>query len=303
MNLLHVPFQPEDDWTAIAEQIGEVTASPFRMQRALAAAGGCINSAVILEGKELRCFVKLNRASRLAMFEAEAAGLAELAGAGALRVPRPLCWGADQTRSWLVLEYLHITRHGADWGRLGAGLADLHRHVSPHFGWKRDNTIGATLQINARSSDWVAFWRDRRLGFQLQLAERNCHRGRVQSLGAQLLERLGDFFTDYRPTASLLHGDLWSGNAAFVTNGEPVIFDPAVYYGDRETDLAMSELFGGFPPAFHSAYRSAWPLDAGYSVRRRLYQLYHLLNHLNLFGSGYRADCEATMAALLSDLR
>lgn len=186
---------------------------------------------------------------------------------------------------------------------LGHQLAALHRQPRPYFGWHRDNAIGSTPQLNGRHDDWIEFWRERRLGFQLDLAGRNGHCGSLQRQGEQLRARLAGLFEGYRPTPALLHGDLWSGNAASIADGQPVIFDPAVYYGDREADLAMTELFGGFPERFYAAYREALPLEAGYASRRTLYNLYHALNHLNLFGSGYRAQAEGMIAQLLAELR
>ena len=133
---------------------------------------------------------------------------------------------------------------------------------------------------------WVDFFREHRLRFQLNLAAQNGYGGELQQLGAGLAERLPELFDGYEPVASLCHGDLWGGNWG-VADGEPVIFDPAVYYGDRESDIAMTMLFGGFGRSFYRAYEQAWPMERGNERRLRLYQLYHVLNHLNLFGSGY----------------
>jgi fructosamine-3-kinase len=180
-------------------------------------------------------------------------------------------------------------------------LAALHRIEGNRFGWWRGNHIGATPQPNDPSPDWPDFWRQRRLGFQLDLAARQGHRGRLQGLGERLLERLPALL-DHRPRPSLLHGDLWGGNLAYDPDGRPVVFDPAVYHGDREADLAMTELFGGFPSRFYAAYQAAWPLDPAYRVRKVLYNLYHVLNHLNLFGGGYLTQAEGMMQRLLAAL-
>ena len=180
---------------------------------------------------------------------------------------------------------------------LGARLANLHRSRVAQFGWHIDNTIGSTPQRNAWSDDWLAFYLEHRLQFQLQLAEKNGYGGNLQLEGHRLLNNLGQFFSGYWPDASLLHGDLWGGNWA-VCAGEPVLFDPAVYYGDRETDIAMTKLFGGFGPAFYEAYNDAWPLSDGHERRCLLYQLYHVLNHLNLFGASYLARSEALLQQL-----
>ena len=162
----------------------------------------------------------------------------------------------------------------------------MHHCGKDRFGWHRDNTIGLTPQHNHWGDVWVDFFRQHRLEFQLQLAERNGFAGELQTEGRRLSENLESLFEDYKPAASLLHGDLWGGNWAS-SNGEPVIFDPAVYFGDRETDIAMTQLFGGFGRDFYSAYQESWPMEAGHEDRLKLYQLYHVLNHLNLFGSGY----------------
>jgi fructosamine-3-kinase len=171
------------------------------------------------------------------------------------------------------------------------------------FGWHRDNTIGSTPQPNRRNRDWAQFWAGQRLDFQLRMAAANDAGARLVARGERLLEALPALLERHRPPASLLHGDLWSGNYAYTRDGEPAIFDPATYYGDRETDLAMTELFGGFPREFYAAYQSAWPLDAGYATRKRLYNLYHVLNHFNLFGGGYLAQAQGLIDGLLSEVR
>jgi len=167
-------------------------------------------------------------------------------------------------------------------------LAHAHRKPGPRFGWARDNRIGSTPQKNAWCDDWSEFWRTRRLEEQISMARTRGFDVAMPSLHL-LKER--------KPQPSLLHGDLWSGNAGFTKEG-PVVFDPAVYYGDREADLAMTELFGGFPREFYKAYNETFPLDAGYEKRKHLYNLYHLLNHLNLFGGGYLGQVKATLGLL-----
>jgi fructosamine-3-kinase len=288
-------------WQAIARAIAEQTGGPFEPAAPRALSGGCINDAFQLSDGRQQWFVKTNRATTLAMFEAEAAGLAALADTATLRVPRPLCSGTTDGVAYLVIEYLELGRGDAvGWGVAGERLAAMHRHSADRFGWVRDNTIGATHQPNAWESDWTRFWAGRRLGFQLEEAARNGHHGRLQRLGEQLLDRFG-VLIDHSPRPALLHGDLWGGNMAFTRNGEPAIYDPASYFGDREAELAMTELFGGFPGDFYAAYREAWPLDDGYEVRRTLYNLYHVLNHLNLFGGGYGAQAERMMQQLLAE--
>jgi protein-ribulosamine 3-kinase len=287
---------------AVEAAIAAATGADFQIASVRAMGGGCINQSYAIEGNGLRYFVKTNRAALLDMFEAEALGLEELEKAHALRVPRPVATGAAAGEAFLALEFLKLGGSG-DQAELGRKLALQHRKTAASFGWHRDNTIGSTPQINTRSGDWLAFLRARRLGFQLRLADRNGLGGKLQLFGDRLLERLGGFFPGYRPFPSLLHGDLWGGNAAFTASGEPVVFDPAIYYGDREADLAMSELFGGFGASFYAAYQEAWPLDPGYATRKTLYNLYHILNHANLFGGGYPAQAEAMMQRLLAELK
>ncbi len=290
-------------WPVIGERISVATGVPFQVCSHYSVGGGCINAAYVIEGVKSRFFIKTNSADRLDMFEAEAAGLSEMAATESIRVPGPVCWGVADNYAFLVLEHIRFAdsvRGSAK--RLGVELARMHRHTRTRFGWDRNNTIGATPQPNKETTDWLAFWRDQRLGYQLQLAGRNGHGGRLQQLGERLQVDLGLFFSGNQPEASLLHGDLWSGNYGVDDTGQPVLYDPAVYYGDREADLAMTELFGGFPEDFYHAYRDVWPLDAGYRVRRNLYNLYHILNHLNLFGGGYAHQAIRMLEGLLRQI-
>lgn len=291
-------------WHDISAQISAVTNTLFKAKESRSIGGGCINQAYCVTDGAQCYFVKLNTADSLIMFEAEAAGLLEIHQSQTLRVPLPVCHGHNDQAAWLVLEYLPLSGggrgHAVD---LGRQLAAMHRTTSEQFGWVRDNTIGQTLQINTQSSDWVNFWRMQRLGFQLDLAKTNGHNGKLQKLGEQLLIDLDKFFPGASPPPALLHGDLWSGNYAYDDSGNPVLFDPAIYYGDREADIAMTELFGGFPADFYSAYRYDYPLDSGYNIRKLVYNLYHILNHLNLFGSSYRHQTEQTINTLLAEIR
>ena len=244
-------------------------------------------------------FIKTGPASAFDMFDAEAEGLRELAAAKAIRVPNVLDVGIDGNEAFIALERLDFEKSNSSTERvLGEQLAALLRCTAEEFGWHRDNTIGLTLQKNSQKSDWVSFFREHRLGFQLELAASNGISGELQTLGRELCDELPALFVSYEPAASLLHGDLWAGNWG-VNKGEPIIFDPAVYYGDRESDIAMTRLFGGFGRAFYEAYESAWPLERGHELRADLYQLYHVLNHLNLFGSSYHQQSIALLRRLL----
>lgn len=264
--------------------------------------GGSINSCYAARARDGRMlFLKLNEPDCGPMFAAEYEGLRALAAAGEVRVPLPLAHGVAGDAAWLLLEHLELEpgSHAAG-AKLGAALAAQHRHSAAAFGWGLDNTIGTTAQANQWHADWTGFFGKRRLGFQLRLAAASGDAA-IAGRGARLLAALPGLLAGHSPPPSLLHGDLWAGNWAMTSDGMPVIFDPAVYYGDREADLAMTELFGGFPPAFYEAYEAAWPLAPGYAQRRDIYNLYHVLNHLNLFGGSYRGQAISLMDRLLAD--
>lgn len=291
-------------WHDISTQISTATNSNFKITKTSSIGGGCINQAYCVADGAKRYFVKLNNPDSLAMFEAEAAGLMEIYQSHTLRVPLPVCYGQNAYAAWLVLEYMNINASApGNASELGRQLAAMHRMTSKAFGWVRNNTLGSTPQINTTSSDWINFWRMHRLGYQLDLAKLNGHNGKLQELGERLLIDLDKYFSNSSPSPSLLHGDLWNGNYAYDEMRNPVLFDPAVYYGDRETDIAMTELFGGFPADFYSAYRHDYPLDSGYNLRKVVYNLYHILNHMNLFGSSYRHQAEQMMSSLLAEIR
>jgi len=244
-------------------------------------------------------FLKTGPQQHAEMFAAEAEGLAEIAATGLIRVPEVIATGVTDSGAYIALERLSLDRpSGSVERQMGERLAALHAVTQPQYGWHRDNTIGMTPQRNTLDDDWVAFFREHRLEAQLRLAAANGFSGELQTSGEKLLRRLTVIFAGHKPAPSLLHGDLWSGNRGS-SQGEPVIFDPAVYYGDRETDLAMTRLFGGFGKAFYDAYQGAAPLPPGHEQRQALYQLYHVLNHLNLFGAGYLAKAQALIDELL----
>jgi protein-ribulosamine 3-kinase len=288
---------------ALATAIGNSLGGALHSQPASRVHGGSINECYRWEGSAGPLFVKLAPARGSAMFEAEAAGLEELRRADAVRVPRVMSVGTSAGKAWLALEWIQNSRPSrATDAVLGEQLAQQHRSTRPAFGWSRANTIGSTPQVNDWDDNWTRFFRDRRLRYQLDLAANNGYGGRLQQRGEALLDRVSEFFTTYQPAPSLLHGDLWAGNRAADERGQPVIFDPAVYYGDREADLAMTRLFGGFGPGFYSAYESAWALAAGAAARTDLYNLYHVLNHLNLFGDGYLAQALSLIESLLAEV-
>ncbi len=287
------------DWKAIAAKYSELGIDASKSVDAHAVGGGDVSAAWRIDTDSGPAFIKTAPVSAFDMFEAEADGLVELAAPGALRVPQVLCCGCTDREAFLALEWLAFDiPDAAAENRLGEQLAQMHRHTSERFGWHRDNTIGLTPQRNARSANWMEFFRERRLLFQLRLANEHGYSGELQKLGEALALELPSLFGAHEPVASLLHGDLWRGNWGSA-DGVPVIFDPAVYYGDRETDIAMTMLFGGFGPSFYEAYGAGWPLAEGHEQRIKLYQLYHVLNHLNLFGRSYIERAVGLMRELL----
>jgi len=290
-------------WQIVAQAISDETGTAFTVEKHSSVSGGCINTAFKVQDKDVDFFVKLNDADMLDMFEAEFQGLSDIEQSHSINVPKPICTGVAEDSAFIVLENLNLRlSNQAGMVKMGQQLAAMHLTQQPHFGWSRDNTIGSTLQVNSQSQNWLEFWQTNRLGFQLELAGQNDYRGSLQKKGDKLMEKMAGLFPDGNPVASLLHGDLWSGNMAILESGEPVIFDPAVYYGDRETDIAMTELFGGFSEHFYQSYNEHYPLDSHYSVRKIFYNSYHILNHLNLFGGGYGQQAESMMDKVLAEL-
>ncbi len=262
-------------------------------------AGGDTCSAFQLSLEDGRCyFVKQARPGTgvAGMFQAEARVLERMQAADAIDVPTPVACSDNA----LVLSWFDTGRPGADWAAdLGERLALLHqRSRSERHGFELDTYCGLTRQDNTWTQDWVAFWRDRRLGPQLQRFAARAPRDPLLRAGERLLARLDAHIGEPDEPAVLLHGDLWSGNAAADARGRPIIFDPAGYYGRREAEFGMTRLFGGFGPRFEAAYQAVWPLAPGSDTRIAVYRLYHELNHLNLFGGAYYERCRASLAAL-----
>jgi fructosamine-3-kinase len=291
------------DFAGIAAAISESTGNPFVPRVTRPVSGGSIHGAWELADGDRRFFVKTNLVDSMPMFAAEAFGLETLSKAAVVPTPTIVATGRTEAEAFLVLEYLELAPLDQAGGTaLGKALARLHRSTADAFGWTEDNFIGATPQRNTWHVSWPYFFGEYRLRPQLEFALGNGIDKTLAAKGAAVIERIGGLFVDYRPLPSLLHGDLWSGNAAQRSDGSVVIFDPACYYGDRETDIAMSELFGGFPTSFHAAYRAEWPLDSGYESRKPLYNLYHILNHFNLFGSAYLGQAQRMIGNLLTAL-
>jgi fructosamine-3-kinase len=287
----------------IAAALSRAVGAPINGRARRAVSGGSISQCWRYETARGPLFVKTGAANSAGALEGEAAGLNALARTETVRVPKVVMCGTSEEGAYLALEWITLgSPSKASEALLGEQLAWQHRQTNVQFGWERDNTIGATAQPNAWCEQWVTFLRERRLLHQLDLAASKGADAGVVERGRRLCELLDAFFSSYRPVPSLLHGDLWGGNWGTDDDGLPVIFDPAVYYGDREADIAMTRLFGGFGHAFYTTYQSTWPLDPAAGTRSTLYNLYHVLNHFNLFGGDYLAKAGTMIGRLLAEL-
>ena len=283
-------------WTQIAQHISQATGTEFSVDNHRSVSGGCINQGYRLTGNDCAYFVKINQASQVEMFAAEALGLKQIINTETIRVPEPICWGVAERSSFIVMEWLEFSRPDTQaWEKMGRNLAAMHRAGgASQFGWEQNNTIGSTPQQNDWTDNWAEFFAQHRIGYQLKLAQR-----RGGDFPQRAIAAVQEILANRQPQPSLVHGDLWSGNAAVTTSGEPVILDPATYWGDREVDLAMTELFGGFPAAFYRGYSQVWQLEEGYQQRKTIYNLYHILNHFNLFGGGYGSQASRMIAQIM----
>lgn len=271
------------------------TRQGWRVRSAHPLGGGCIHHAHRVETDQGRFFVKWNALNQAANFEVEAKGLHLLAGIQALQVPEVVARGSTEAHAFLALTFIESrSRAGDFWEQLGRGLARLHRHSWQQFGLDYDNYIGALPQQNTPRDEWVAFFIQHRLMKPLQMAydAGKVHRKLMDQM-EQLYPQLPALLPEEAP--ALIHGDLWGGNLMAGASGEPVMFDPAVYYAHREIELAFMTLFDRQPPAFYEAYEEVYPLQAGWRDRIDLYLLYPLLVHVNLFGEGYLGGIRQTL--------
>lgn len=249
--------------------------------------GGCINSAfqVKTENKQT-FFLKVNHSAPDKMFEREANGLSELKKSNAIIVPDVI----KASNNFLILEFIKGGNKGRKfWQDFGQRFAILHKFTSKKIGFYEDNYLGSNIQINSSYSlkNWAEFFYENRILFQFRLSEKNNLADKTLRHGIKELEKIIHKILDIRVVPSLLHGDLWAGNFLVDQTGNPCLIDPAVYYGHREVDLAMTKLFSGFSNEFYESYNEEFPLEDGYEYRENIYKLYHVLNHLNLFGLSY----------------
>jgi fructosamine-3-kinase len=283
-------------WHFISEQISECIQQDFICDNVRDVKAGDSHKAYKISDGKQRFFVKINEKVQLPNFEAEVEGLTHLSNTQLFKVPNVICTGLVSTHSFLVLEYIAMTQgNGQNWFHFGQALAELHKnHTQKMYGWQTDNFIGLTPQPNLWQKKWTSFFSEQRIGFMLQLLSEKGHDlANIDSV----IESVNCLLAGHNPRSSMLHGDLWKSNAGFHKN-QPVLFDPAFYFGDREIDLAMTELFGRFPESFYQGYADIWPLEVDYQYRKPIYQLYHVLNHALLFGGHYIDRANITLKNL-----
>lgn len=285
------------------QEIAAVSNLPLQEQNLdLLPVGGRIAKHKV-RGSDGHYFIKIGSLSDSPLLISEKIGLETLAVAGVIKVPKVIFVGETSTCSFLICEYFDLKKDNLFSGEiLGKQLALLHQNSNEFFGFSEDNWIGLSPQKNHWHENWISFFKKYRLQPQLAWTFERGYRSRLEEKAERLMEALPLFFDEYKPQPSLLHGDLWSGNWGTINNSTPVVFDPAIYYGDREADLAMTKLFGGFPQVFYDAYNYQWALDYGFKVRQNLYNLYHLLNHLTLFGEAYLSQTIDVFEQLLSEI-
>ncbi len=271
------------------------------IQMAPYSSASALNETRVYETDNGMYFVKLNDNLDISMYEAEAKGLGALAQTATVRVPKAYYYGQHEGTAFLILEYIPMSPHSKkSQAELGIQIGKLHLTRTPwEFGFDFDNTIGTTPQVNKWTKDWVNFFGTYRLRYQCKLLEKNYGDSEICAKGEKLIKRLPIFFSGIKVSASLLHGDLWYGNTSADKSGDPVVFDPAPYFGHDEAELSIMGMFGGFLPEFYEAYHDLIPRREGFDERQKIYQLYHYLNHYNIFGSGYRPSCLSILQDLL----
>lgn len=290
------------DFHALETQLISELGSHFAIDSISRVSGGDICEAYKVNSGSTFYFLKTHQSHMHSMLMNESQNLHALAATNTIPVPMPLAHGIIDSYCYLLLEYLSF-QNSRSHAKLGELLANLHQNTGNHFGWEQDNWIGATPQQNEKNSNWLTFWRKNRLGYQLNLVKNNNGPHTLIEICERLYVDFDPLFQNYSPVPNLLHGDLWCGNFGFIKNDTPVIFDPACYFGDRETDIAMTMLFSGFNQEFYRAYNYRYPLDSGFQIRKDFYNTYHLLNHFNLFSGGYASQAEQLCQKVLSAIK
>ena len=267
-----------------------------KVETFFAISGGSINQTHVLNlTNGQRVFMKQNPSPPTDFFLSETRGLKLLSQVkNGPRIPKPLAVQSVSRPTFILLEYIESSSEDENFAeKLALSLAELHRMSQEHYGLDHDNYIGSTPQKNALEKDGIVFFRDQRIDFQRQLARRSgLLPVTIDKEIDSLCDELGKFLNISGEKPALLHGDLWSGNYFPDSEGKPCVFDPAVYYGLREADLAMTELFGRLPQKFYDVYQEVFPMNSGYEERKDLFNLYHVLNHLNIFGSSYLSSVQ-----------
>jgi fructosamine-3-kinase len=288
----------QDKIDFIADSISNTLNNDFIIENATTVSGGDIHQSFLISNTDNQSFfVKVNEAIHFDLLKTESNSLEKIKNTNSIKVPNVITLNHNKIFSFLVLEALNLKHRGNHYA-LGQQLASLHKNTHKQFGFDHNNFIGYTPQKSQFCISWPEFWINNRLKPQLQLAYKNGFNSTLQSYEDTLFKACSQQLA-HEPVASLLHGDLWSGNKGFLEDGTPVIFDPASYYGDRETDIAMTELFGGFNADFYRGYNDSWPLTENYQQRKNIYNLYHQLNHLNLFGGGYLSACQQAIETII----
>jgi fructosamine-3-kinase len=286
-------------WQALTEQLSDTLMFNFTIAERTKVKGGDISECYMISDGEQRYFVKTNERSFINKYLIESDNIKSLRSTSTVFVPELILTGTSKEHSFIVLNYLPTKPldDGKNSYKFGTQLAGLHLWgEQKEFGYDQDNYIGSTLQPNKWDRKWSRFFAEQRIGWQLQLLR---EKGIELVSISEFTETISRLLASHQPRPSLLHGDLWHGNVANSAFG-PICYDPACYWGDRECDLAMTELFGGFQPEFFQGYESVLPLDFGYSERKDIYNLYHLLNHYNQFGGHYLDEAETLIKNILS---
>jgi fructosamine-3-kinase len=274
--------------SAVIERLQELCKKTIRLISISPVSGGDINESFYMSTSAGDYFIKINSASRFPqMFEKEASGLNLLTETGEIKVPKHVEFGEKNDVSFLIMDFIRSgSKSRSFWNDFGQKLANLHKHSSNYFGLDYDNYIGSLKQSNKKHKTWSAFFMEERLDVQVKLARNNGQIGKETVMSFdRFYKKLNEIFP-FEPS-SLLHGDLWGGNYMVDEKGDPVVIDPAIYYGHREMDLGMTKLFGGFDPRFYDAYNQSYPLESGWQKRMDFCNLYPLMVHVNLFGGSY----------------